>query len=109
MLFPVTSRSQPGLASQRVQIRGKNHMDDLFLNDQGTVKSPPVCFYSHFVKVNEFEPLSHRRNYYNWNARFEGNHYVVGTERKQLANRLALSETQTKRLGTTVSCEMYRI
>lgn len=25
---------------------------------------------------------------------FEGNHYVVGTERKQLANRLALSETQ---------------
>ncbi|KAK5985649.1 Homeodomain protein CEH-2 [Trichostrongylus colubriformis] len=27
---------------------------------------------------------------------FEGNHYVVGTERKQLANRLALSETQVK-------------
>ncbi|VDM56523.1 unnamed protein product [Angiostrongylus costaricensis] len=25
---------------------------------------------------------------------FEGNHYVVGTERKQLAHRLALSETQ---------------
>ncbi|VDL78096.1 unnamed protein product [Nippostrongylus brasiliensis] len=25
---------------------------------------------------------------------FEGNHYVVGTERKQLASRLALSETQ---------------
>ncbi|KHJ91053.1 homeobox domain protein [Oesophagostomum dentatum] len=27
---------------------------------------------------------------------FEGNHYVVGTERKQLANRLALSETQVR-------------
>ncbi|WKX91614.1 hypothetical protein Q1695_009996 [Nippostrongylus brasiliensis] len=27
---------------------------------------------------------------------FEGNHYVVGTERKQLASRLALSETQVK-------------
>uniref|UniRef100_A0A1I7WJY4 Homeobox domain-containing protein n=1 Tax=Heterorhabditis bacteriophora TaxID=37862 RepID=A0A1I7WJY4_HETBA len=25
---------------------------------------------------------------------FEGNHYVVGTERKQLASRLALTETQ---------------
>ncbi|VDO38196.1 unnamed protein product [Haemonchus placei] len=32
---------------------------------------------------------------------FEGNHYVVGTERKQLANRLALSETQ---VGPSTTC-----
>ncbi|PAV70518.1 hypothetical protein WR25_19404 [Diploscapter pachys] len=27
---------------------------------------------------------------------FEGNHYIVGTERKQLASRLGLTETQVK-------------
>ncbi|KAE9420594.1 hypothetical protein Angca_003909, partial [Angiostrongylus cantonensis] len=48
---------------------------------------------------------------------FEGNHYVVGTERKQLAHRLALSETQvkvwfqnrrTKHKRVRVECESHR-
>lgn len=40
---------------------------------------------------------------------FEKNHYVVGAERKQLANGLCLTETQVRVSGTDTQIQTYRM